>query len=88
VTRAASAASRSRSHPQSGDSAAVEPPPNRSRHLRPRDGQLQPTTASELFFELVYVFEVTQVCHLVIDGDLRIGAIGRAAFLMLGVSRS
>jgi low temperature requirement protein LtrA len=84
VIRPASAASRSRSHPQSFGSAA-EPPSNRSRHLRPRDGQEQRTTASELFFDLVYVFAVTQLSHLVINGDLRIAAIGRAAFLLLVV---
>jgi low temperature requirement protein LtrA len=57
----------------------------RSRHLRPRDGLEQRTTAFELFFDLVYVFAVTQLSHLVINGDLRIAAIGRGAFLLLVV---
>jgi low temperature requirement protein LtrA len=38
-----------------------------------------------LFFDLVYVFAVTQLSHLVIDGELAIAAIGRAAFLLLVV---
>ena len=66
-------------------SAADEPHTNRSRHLRPRDGEEQRTTPVELFFDLVYVFAVTQLSHLVINGDLRIAAIGRAAFLLLVV---
>ncbi|HTU84036.1 MAG TPA: low temperature requirement protein A [Solirubrobacteraceae bacterium] len=57
----------------------------RSPHLRPREGAEQRTTAFELFFDLVYVFAVTQLSHLVIDGNLRLDAIGRAAFLLLVV---
>jgi low temperature requirement protein LtrA len=57
----------------------------RSRHLRPRDGEEQRTTASELFFDLVYVFAVTQLSHLVINGGLRVAAMGRAAFLLVVV---
>jgi low temperature requirement protein LtrA len=38
------------------------------RHLRRRDGNRQETTPTELFFDLVYVFAVTQISHLVIDG--------------------
>jgi low temperature requirement protein LtrA len=57
----------------------------RSRHLRPRDGGEQRTTSFELFFDLVYVFAVTQLSHLVIDGDIRIAAIGRSAFLLIVV---
>jgi low temperature requirement protein LtrA len=57
----------------------------RSRHLRPRDGGEQRTTAFELFFDLVYIFAITQLSHLVLDGELRIEAIGRAAFLLLVV---
>jgi low temperature requirement protein LtrA len=35
-----------------------------SRHLRPRDeGATQPITTVELFFDLVYVFAVTQLSH-------------------------
>jgi hypothetical protein len=34
------------------------------RHLRPRgEGIAQPTTTVELFFDLVYVFAVTQLSH-------------------------
>jgi low temperature requirement protein LtrA len=66
-------------------SASATALPHRSRHLRPRDGDEQRTTAFELFFDLVYVFAVTQLSHLVIDGELRIVAIGRAAFLLLVV---
>jgi low temperature requirement protein LtrA len=67
------------------DRAGAEEQPNRSRHLRPRDGGEQRTTALELFFDLVCVFAVTQLSHLVISGSLRIEAIGRAAFLLLVV---
>ena len=45
----------------------------------------QPTTAFELFFDLVYVFAVTQLSHLVIDGHLSLESIGRAAFLLIVV---
>jgi low temperature requirement protein LtrA len=57
----------------------------RSRHLRARDGEEQRTTTFELFFDLVYVFAVTQLSHLVIDGHLRLEAIGRGSFLLLVV---
>jgi low temperature requirement protein LtrA len=53
------------------------------RHLRPRgDGATQSTTPVELFFDLVYVFAVTQLSHLILD-DLSLGGIVRAAFLLL-----
>ncbi len=55
-----------------------------SPHLRPRDGQEQPTTSVELLFDLVYVFAVTQLSHLLI-GDLTPAGAGRAAFLLLVV---
>jgi low temperature requirement protein LtrA len=45
----------------------------------------QRTTTFELFFDLVYVFAVTQLSHLVIDGHLSLISIGRAAFLLLVV---
>jgi low temperature requirement protein LtrA len=61
------------------------PRAERSRHLRPVAGQGQRTTAFELFFDLVYVFAVTQLSHLVIDGDLSLESIGRAAFLLIVV---
>lgn len=57
----------------------------RSPHLRPRDGSEQRTTTFELFFDLVYVFAVTQLSHVIIDGDLRIAAVGRSAFLLIVV---
>jgi low temperature requirement protein LtrA len=56
-----------------------------TRHLRPRaDGASQPITSVELFFDLVYVFAVTQLSHLIL-GDLSIGGVARAAFLLLVV---
>jgi low temperature requirement protein LtrA len=55
------------------------------RHLRPRrEGAAQPTTTVELFFDLVYVFAVTQLSHLIID-DLSVAGVARAAFLVLVV---
>ena len=56
-----------------------------ARHLRRRDGNRQETTPSELFFDLVYVFAVTQISHLVIDADLSRAAVAQAAFLLLVV---
>ena len=54
-----------------------------ARHLRPRgDGLEQPITTVELFFDLVYVFAVTQLSHLILD-DLSVGSVARAAFLLL-----
>jgi low temperature requirement protein LtrA len=55
------------------------------RHLRVRDhGGAQPTTTVELFFDLVYVFAVTQLSHLIID-DLTVGGAASASFLLLVV---
>jgi low temperature requirement protein LtrA len=54
-------------------------------HLRPRDGSRQETTPTELFFDLVYVFAITQISHLVIDANLSRAAIAQAAFLLLVV---
>ena len=51
-----------------------------ARHLRPRDGSRQETTPTELFFDLVYVFAVTQISHLVIDAELSRASIAQAAF--------
>ena len=54
-------------------------------HLRPRDeGATQSTTTVELFFDLVYVFAVTQLSHLILD-DLSLGGVASAAFLLLVV---
>ncbi len=55
-----------------------------SPHLRPRDGGEQPTTSVELLFDLVYVFAVTQISHLLI-GDLTFAGAGRAVFLLVVV---
>jgi low temperature requirement protein LtrA len=53
------------------------------RHLRPRgDGLAQPTTTVELFFDLVYVFAVTQLSHQIL-ADLSVAAVAHAAFLLL-----
>ena len=52
--------------------------------LRPRDGGEQATTALELFFDLVYVFAVTQLSHLLI-GSLTWAGAGRTAFLLVVV---
>jgi low temperature requirement protein LtrA len=53
------------------------------RHLRPRgDGETQQTTPVELFFDLVYVFAVTQLSHQILD-DLSVGSVARAALLLL-----
>jgi low temperature requirement protein LtrA len=58
---------------------------NPVRHLRPRGGSLaQPTTSVELFFDLVYVFAVTQLSHQIL-GDLTVAGVARAAFLLLVV---
>jgi len=53
------------------------------KHLRHRgDGETQPTTTVELFFDLVYVFAVTQLSHQILD-DLSVVGVARAAFLLL-----
>ena len=55
------------------------------RHLRPRgEGIAQPTTTVELFFDLVYVFAVTQLSHHILR-DLSVAGVARAAFLLLVV---
>jgi low temperature requirement protein LtrA len=55
----------------------------RSRHLRTRvDGLDQPTTTIELFFDLVYVFAVTQLSHMILS-DLSFGTVARASLLLL-----
>jgi low temperature requirement protein LtrA len=54
-----------------------------TRHLRPRgDGATQPTTTVELFFDLVYVFAVTQLSHQILD-DLSVAGVARTGFLLL-----
>jgi low temperature requirement protein LtrA len=53
------------------------------RHLRARgNGVAQETTTVELFFDLVYVFAITQLSHLILD-DLTAAGLARAAFLLL-----
>jgi low temperature requirement protein LtrA len=52
------------------------------RHLRPRGDGAAQTTTVELFFDLVYVFAVTQLSHQILD-DLSVAGIARAAFLLL-----
>lgn len=52
-------------------------------HLRPRGGGVaQRITTFELFFDLVYVFAVTQLSHLILT-DLSVAGVARAAFLLL-----
>ncbi len=54
-------------------------------HLRPRvEGAPQQTTTVELFFDLVYVFAITQLSHLLL-GHLSPGGAARAAFLLVVV---
>jgi low temperature requirement protein LtrA len=68
-------------------SAGVEPAPVAvaSRHLRARGpGASQQTTTVELFFDLVFVFAVTQLSHLLIH-DLSATGMARAGFLLLVV---
>jgi low temperature requirement protein LtrA len=56
-----------------------------ARHLRPRiSGETQQTTTVELFFDLVYVFAVTQLSHQILD-DLSVAGVARSAFLLLVV---
>jgi low temperature requirement protein LtrA len=55
-----------------------------SPHLRPHDGSEHPTTSVELFFDLVYVFAVTQLSHL-LSAHLNFAGAGRTAFLLLVV---
>jgi low temperature requirement protein LtrA len=57
--------------------------PGPARHLRPRGAGIeQPITTVELFFDLVYVFAVTQTSHLIL-GDPTVAGVARAAFLLL-----
>jgi low temperature requirement protein LtrA len=58
--------------------------PEASRHLRPRGAGAQPVTPVELFFDLVYVFAVTQLSHLILD-DLSLRGVAQASFLLLVV---
>jgi low temperature requirement protein LtrA len=55
-----------------------------SPHLRPPDEGPHPTTSVELFFDLVYVFAITQISHRLI-AHLDLAGAGHAAFLLLVV---
>jgi low temperature requirement protein LtrA len=59
-------------------------PPAAAGHLRARDDGETRTTTVELFFDLVYVFAVTQLSHLILD-DLSVGGVASALFLLLVV---
>lgn len=60
----------------------TDTPPQR---LRPRGVEAeQPVTTVELLFDLVFVFAVTQLSHLVVD-DLTVRGLLRAGFLLLVV---
>jgi len=55
------------------------------RHLRPRGNVgTQQTTTVELFFDLVYVFALTQLSHQILDHPT-VAGVARAAFLLLVV---
>ena len=64
---------------------AVPTPSPSHRHLRDRDGAgSQRVTPVELFFDLVYVFAITQLSHLILD-DLSVEGVAQAAFLLIVV---
>jgi low temperature requirement protein LtrA len=55
------------------------------RHLRPRgDGITQPTTNVELFFDLVFVYAVTQISHTLLGRFTPLGAV-QVTLLFLAV---
>src|SRR3954468_14558917 len=59
--------------------------PRRARaSMRRQEGTVQRTTSLELFYDLVFVFAITQVSHLLLDHLTWQGA-GRAAFVLLVV---
>ena len=62
----------------------ADPALDRPRHLRSRGNGAQSITFVELFFDLVYVFAVTQIAHVLIE-HLSFAGVGRAAFLLLVV---
>lgn len=65
--------------------APPEADPPVSPHMRRvADGEKQETTPLELFFDLVYVFAVTQLSHLLLD-DLTWAGAGQTLFLLLVV---
>jgi low temperature requirement protein LtrA len=65
--------------------ATTEAPSSPLRHLRRRgEPASQRITTVELFFDLVYVFAITQLSHLILD-DLTVGGVARAVFLLVVV---
>ena len=61
----------------------MTPGGSQTRHLRARaEGVEQPITTVELFFDLVYVFAITQLSHMIL-GDLAVAEVWRAVFLLL-----
>ena len=55
--------------------------------LRSRDGGEQPVTALELFFDLVFVFAVTQLSHRLLD-HLTVGSALETLLLLVAVWRA
>src|SRR5215813_1308570 len=55
-----------------------------SRYQRTHDGSEQKTTTLELFYDLVFVFAITQVSHYLLEHLTRQGA-GQAALVLLVV---
>jgi low temperature requirement protein LtrA len=55
--------------------------------LRTRDGGEQPVTALELFFDLVFVFAVTQLSHRLLD-HLTVGSVLETLLLLVAVWRA
>ena len=55
-----------------------------SRHLRDRSGNEQKTTNLELFFDLVFVFAVTQLSHVLL-AELTLEGVGKLVLLLLVV---
>jgi low temperature requirement protein LtrA len=55
-----------------------------SRHFRPQTGEEQRATWLELFFDLVYVFAITQLSHALLDDPSAVGLL-HTAFLLLVV---
>ena len=55
-----------------------------SRYQRTHDGQEQKTTTLELFYDLVFVFAITQVSHLLLEHLTWEGA-GQSALVLLVV---
>jgi low temperature requirement protein LtrA len=65
-------------------SSQVTPEAERASLLRAPDGRGQRVTAMELFFDLVYVFAVTQLSHLLLD-HLSVRGAGQTLLLLLAV---